>query len=256
MEEEKKGLEIEKDDSSKRYEDIRALVDNIVAKIDDIRREILLIGESQELREVEIIKRSMAELQSEVSSMKRQYGIFVDKLEEILESDGFNTLGSLEEKLGLLKEKVFEFLKLFKKRKDLGEDFLKKIDYLIMNEAVKNEMAGHIFDMVNRGESKDKLMNAALEFVYFLKEIESDDTLKDLKEVKEFVITINKEEINITHFLDRLNEKLKDLSVLISEPKNKIKEFKDLATELMKDISVFIEKAGSVSSNLRDTEEK
>ncbi len=176
-------------------------------------------------------------LKKEIAYLKTRCRTLEKDIKNIIDAPEWGDFFRVVEKLNLLTERVAKFIEMFSRRKQLSEEFLKKIDYLIMNEAIKYEMVSHIFEMLNRGESKEKIMNASLEFVYFLKEIENEETLSELKNLKDFIITSKREEANLAHFLDKLTEKLTKVGEEVAKPIEMVDELKALFQDIQGEFS-------------------
>ncbi len=257
MGQEKKKWKTDENNIGEKYPKMDDVVKDILENVKKVEEGVSNLRNVKELRELDYSKKLLVELQGKTKVLRNHYFSLGERISEIVESEEWESLTGLSEKLKLLNEKISAFLELFSGRKKVNEELIKKLDYLIMNEAIKNEMASHIFDMVNRGDSKEKLMNASLEFVYFLKEIESDETLKELKHLKNFVLTAEKEEINIHHFLIKLEEKLAYFSKTVDEPMTKILSLREFADEIKKDIDRLLSHIEEKSQSLnRETEDK
>ncbi len=221
--------------------DLNKYVEELLLHLKQLEKRVLDFENIKEYRNLDYINKTIAEFQLKIETLKNYCNNLSFQIDELCESNEWNELVQLSDKLALLGQKIAKFIELFSGRKQVNQEFLKKIDFIIMNEAIKNEMVSHIFDMLNRGESKDKLMIASLEFVYFLKEIESDETLNELKELKNLILTTQKEESNIHHFLEKLREKIEGFSKAIDSPTKKMESLKKKAEEIKVGIEKIIE---------------
>ncbi len=235
--------------------DLNRYIESLLQQVKQLEKQILEFKKFKENKNLDYVKKTIIEMQLKIASLRECCKNLSFQVAEITESDEWNDLIKLSDKLELLSEKIDKFIKLFAGRKQVNREFLKKIDFIIMNEAIKNEMVSHIFDMLNRGEPKDKLMIASLEFVYFLKEIESDETLNELKELKNLILTSQKEEANIHHFLEKLKEKVKKFSKSIETPTKKMSALQEGVEEIKARVEKIIEEVEEKSKGfLKDTE--
>ncbi|BBB32295.1 hypothetical protein TTHT_0724 [Thermotomaculum hydrothermale] len=241
MEQEQKSEEnkndLEKESSSLNLSDY---VEDILRQIKEVEKKILNFEQVKEYKSSDYINKTIADFKTKINAFSNYCKSLSFQINELAESEEWNELINLSDKLELLGQKIEQFIGLFSGRKQVNQDFLKKIDFIIMNEAIKNEMVSHIFEMLNRGESKDKLMIASLEFVYFLKEIESDETLNELKELKNLLLTTEKEEANIRHFLEKLSEKMDGFSKAVNLPVQKLQELKKTTVEIQSKLSEIV----------------
>ncbi len=232
-------------------------IEELLQYVKQLEKRILEFEKVKEFKNFDYIKKTIIELQLKIASLRECCKNLSFQVADIFESEEWNELVQLSDKLELLSEKVEKFMNLFSGRKQVNQEFLKKIDFIIMNEAIKNEMVSHIFDMLNRGESKDKVMIASLEFIYFLKEIESDETLNELKELKNLILTTQKEEANIYHFLERLKEKIKSFAKSIELPTKKMESLKEGVEEIKAHVEKIIDDVEERNKEfLKETEGK
>ncbi len=212
--------------------DLNKFVEDLLLHLKQLEEKLLEYENVKEYRDSESINKAWVDFQLKVEALKEYCNNFSLFVGDVCKSADWEELTNLSEKLELLSQRISKFIELFSGRKQVTGEFLKKLDFIIMNEAIKNEMVSHIFDMLNRGESKEKLMIASLEFVYFLKEIESDGSLNELKELKNILITTQKEESNIYHFLEKLKEKIAEFSRAIENSSKKVEDLRKTAEEL------------------------
>ncbi len=242
MEQEQKSKE-NKEKSKKEVLENSTDIDKMILCVQELEDRLLSLKDKRDKEDKSLLKENLLSFQLYIAHLSEYCDNFSYQMGEFIKSAEWSDLLSLSNKLQLLNETIEQFLGYFSGRKTINKEFLKKIDFIIMNEAIKNEMVSHIFDMLSRGESKEKLMVASLEFVYFLKEIESEETLKELKELKNLILTTQKEEANIYHFLDKLKDKIGDFSKTIDIPtknlesiKRNIGEIKSVVEKLISDI--------------------
>ena len=229
--EEKSKDEIKVDEENK---------DRLVEQLESKLKELSEIVEGFRQQKTLVLDNTSSEnegLKKEIAYLKTRCRTLEKDIKNIIDAPEWGDFFRVVEKLNLLTERISKFIEMFSHRKQISEDFLKKIDYLIMNEAIKYEMVSHIFEMLNRGETKEKIMNASLEFVYFLKEIENDETLSELKNLKDFIVTSKKEEANLSHFLDKLTEKLTKVGEEIARPIEMVDELKALFQDIQGEFS-------------------
>ena len=237
--------------------DLNKYVEELLLHLKQLEKRILEFEKVKEYKDFDYVKKRRAELQFKIASLKDCCKNLSFQITEFSDSEEWKELVRLSDKLELLSQKIEKFIDLFSGRKKVNEEFLKKIDFIIMNEAIKNEMVSHIFDMLNRGESKDKVMIASLEFVYFLKEIESDETLKELKELKNLILTTQKEEANIHHFLEKLKDKIRSFSKSIESPTKRMESLKSGTDEIKSRVEkIVVDVEGQSKEVLKETEGK
>ncbi len=237
------------------FAEVNAFKSELLSRIKELEEKIKKFESFSIERNDEQLNKNYLLVKKQLVSLKTLCASFLERFNDLISSEEWKNLGVYPQKLEHLHKTVQKFISLFSGRKNLSEGFIKKLDFILMNEAIKNQMVNQIFEMLNRGEKKEKIMNASLEFVYFLKEIECDETLKELKEMKELIITLKKEEANIQHFLEKLNEKLLEFSNNLEIPLKKSsslsQEFSDFKHEL-KRILEKIEKIFSDNPHSKD----